>query len=78
MKVVRLLEKEPKHKTDYIINWYPRHVETGKLTMILRSYGLFRDEHQDWNDEMRRLRYLRGKIPPKRGEGKRAKVRDSE
>lgn len=73
MKVVKLLEVEPFHKRDYIINWYPRHVETNKLTQKLRQYGLFRDEHADFNEEMKRLRYLRGKVPPKKGEGKRAK-----
>jgi small subunit ribosomal protein S33 len=72
MKVVKLLSEEPYNKRDYIINWYPRHLETAKLCFALRDYGLFRDEHQDWNDEMKRLRYLRGKIPPKRGEGKNA------
>lgn len=75
MKVVKLLEAEPYNKRDYIINWYPRHVETNKLTMELRNLGLFRDEHMDWVEEMKRLRYLRGKIPPKRGEGKRAKLK---
>jgi small subunit ribosomal protein S33 len=39
----------------------------------LRNYGLFRDEHQDFKEEMKRLRALRGKAPPKKGEGKRAK-----
>lgn len=73
MKVVKQLSEEPLHKKDYIINWYPRHIETGKLVMKLREYGLFRDEHQDFKDEMKRLRYLRGKIPPKKGEGKRSK-----
>jgi small subunit ribosomal protein S33 len=73
MKVVRLLQVEPFHKRDYIINWYPRHVENNLLTKKLREYGLYRDEHADFNDEMKRLRYLRGKIPPKKGEGKRAK-----
>lgn len=73
MKVVKLLEVEPFHKRDYIINWYPRHVETHLLTRVLRDYGLFRDEHRDFNEEMERLRRLRGKIPPKKGEGKRAK-----
>lgn len=31
-----------------------------------------RDEHEDFKDEMCRLRKLRGKGPPKKGEGKRA------
>lgn len=75
MKVVSLLTEKPKNKTDWIVDWYPRHVEINKLTMALRSYGLFRDEHMDWVEEMKRLRYLRGKIPPKRGEGKRAMLK---
>jgi len=72
MKVVKLLETQPLNKRDYIINWYPRHNETFFLNKKLREYGLFRDEHQDFNEELRRMRYLRGKIPPKKGEGKRA------
>ncbi len=31
-----------------------------------------RDEHEDFKEEMRRLRKLRGKGKPKKGEGKRA------
>ncbi|XP_074973188.1 small ribosomal subunit protein mS33 isoform X2 [Phalacrocorax aristotelis] len=31
-----------------------------------------RDEHQDFKEEMRRLKKLRGKEKPKKGEGKRA------
>ncbi|ROT61141.1 mitochondrial 28S ribosomal protein S33 [Penaeus vannamei] len=38
-----------------------------------REYGLYRDEHQDFKEEMKRLRKLRGKGKPKKGEGKRAK-----
>ena len=33
---------------------------------------LSRDEHQDFKDEQRRLKKLRGKVNPKKGEGKRA------
>lgn len=72
MKVVRMLSEEPVEKKDYVINWYPRHVETHFLIRSLRHYGLFRDEHQDWKEEMKRLRYLRGKRPPPKGQGKRA------
>lgn len=42
----------------------------------LREYGLYRDEHMDFNEEMKRLRLLRGKGPPPRKtkeEGKRYK-----
>lgn len=72
MKVVKMYAAEPLHKVDHVINWYPRHEQTHYLMKHLREYGLFRDEHQDWKDEMKRLRYLRGKIPPPKGQGKRA------
>lgn len=52
----------PAYKNPEFIRYYPRHIETGLLIRNLRSYGLFRDEHADFNDEMRRLRELRGKI----------------
>lgn len=73
MKVVQMFKEEPIQKRDYVINWYPRHVETHLLMKKLREYGLFRDEHQDFKEEMKRLRVLRGKVPPKKGEGKRSK-----
>lgn len=62
MKVVRLFSEKPIYEMDRIVNYYPRHVETGKLMMKLRDYGLFRDEHQDFKEEMVRLRALRGKV----------------
>lgn len=73
MKVVQLFSEEPLHKRPDIVAYYPRHVETHVLIRNLRDYGLFRDEHQDFKEEMTRLRALRGKAPPKKGEGKRAK-----
>lgn len=72
MKVVKMLSEEPIEKKDYVINWYPRHEETHYLLKHLRYYGLWRDEHADWKEEMKRLRYLRGKRPPPKGQGKRA------
>lgn len=68
-----MFSEEPIHKRDYVVNWYPRHVETHLLIRFLRDYGLFRDEHRDFKEEMDRLRRLRGKEKPKKGEGKRAK-----
>ena len=35
--------------------------ETNELMRLLRHYGLYRDEHKDFCDEMQRLRVLRGK-----------------
>lgn len=73
MKVVRMFSEKPMYLKPEVIHYYPRHVETGRLVMQLRGYGLFRDEHQDFKEEMVRLRALRGKAPPKRGEKKESK-----
>ena len=43
------------------INYYPAVEETNELMRVLRDYGLFRDEHKDFCEEMQRLRVLRGK-----------------
>jgi len=73
--VVQYLASEPNDKQDWIRNWYPRHRETHKLAMALREYGLFRDEHEDFKEEMIRQRALRGKVQRKPGEGgKKAKI----
>lgn len=64
MKVVKLFTAQPLNERKDIVEYYPRHVEIGKLMMRLRYYGLFRDEHQDFKEEMVRLRALRGKVKP--------------
>lgn len=64
MKVVQMFSEKPLYLRPEVINYYPRHVEANDLTRHLRYYGLFRDEHQDFKEEMARLRVLRGK-PPK-------------
>lgn len=76
MKVVQLMSENPLYLREDIVNYYPRHIETGQLMYKLRAYGLFRDEHADFKEEMKRLRVLRGKGPPPRKtkeEGKRYK-----
>ncbi|KAJ8249569.1 hypothetical protein COCON_G00227850 [Conger conger] len=75
MKVVRIFEETPLAKRKEVYDWYPLHKVYFALTQKLRYMGLFRDEHEDFKDEMRRLRRLRGKGPPKKGEGKRAAKR---
>jgi small subunit ribosomal protein S33 len=72
-KVIKLLSELPRNKNPEYTQYYPRHVETWRFMMKLRDYGLFRDEHQDFKEEMVRLRILRGKTKPKPGEGKRSK-----
>lgn len=76
MKVVQMFSEEPLYLRKDVIQYYPRHVEMGKLMRNLREYGLYRDEHADFKEEMGRLRALRGKGPPPRKtkeEGKRWK-----
>lgn len=76
MKVVQMFSEEPLYLRNEVINYYPRHVEMGWIMYRLREYGLFRDEHADFREEMNRLRALRGKGPPPRKtkeEGKRWK-----
>lgn len=76
MKVVKMFSEEPLYLKEEVVNYYPRHVEMGQLMLKVRDYGLFRDEHQDFREEMKRLRALRGKGPPPRKtkeEGKRYK-----
>lgn len=62
MQVVKLLKEHPiqknPEKTDA---YYPRYEQLNVLMDHLRNYGLYRDEHKDFQDEMRRLRELRGK-----------------
>ncbi|XP_063164677.1 small ribosomal subunit protein mS33 [Candoia aspera] len=72
MKVVKLLSEQPLAKRKEVYDWYPPHNIYSGLMWRLRSYGLYRDEHEDFKAEMRRLRRLRGKGCPKKGEGKRA------
>ncbi|XP_022900371.2 small ribosomal subunit protein mS33 [Onthophagus taurus] len=66
MKVVKLFSEEPVNQRKEIHAYYPRHIETGKLMMLLRHYGLYRDEHADFKEEMDRMRMLRGKAKPER------------
>ncbi|OTF81125.1 hypothetical protein BLA29_000540 [Euroglyphus maynei] len=43
------------------IRYYPAHPQIGNLMTLLRQHGLYRDEHKDIQEEMSRLRALRGK-----------------
>ncbi|KPP67446.1 28S ribosomal protein S33, mitochondrial-like [Scleropages formosus] len=72
MKVVQLFQEPPLAKKKGVYDWYPDHNTYHGLTRKLRFLGLFRDEHEDFKEEMRRLKKLRGKGAPAKGEGKRA------
>ncbi len=56
------LKELPIHKNPDMIDYYHRLPEAYYLFVFLRNYGLFRDEHADFKDEMKRQRKLRGKI----------------
>ncbi|CAI9542898.1 unnamed protein product [Staurois parvus] len=72
MKVVKLFSEPPMAKRKEVYKWYPPHDIYNPLMRNLRYLGLYRDEHEDFREEMKRLRKLRGKSTPKKGEGKRA------
>jgi len=55
------LKHEPKEQSERWITYYPAVEETNELMRVLRDYGLYRDEHKDFCEEMQRLRVLRGK-----------------
>lgn len=61
-KVVKKLEGLPPYKDPDVVDYYHRLPESFYFFMHLRNYGLFRDQHADFKDEMKRLRKLRGKI----------------
>ncbi|XP_057320120.1 28S ribosomal protein S33, mitochondrial [Microplitis mediator] len=63
MKVVQMFSEKPIQKRPEIVEYYPRLPEIGWLMRNLRLYGLYRDEHLDWKEEIERLRVLRGKKP---------------
>ncbi|XP_052606194.1 28S ribosomal protein S33, mitochondrial-like [Peromyscus californicus insignis] len=61
MKVVNMFSKQPLAKKKETYDWYPNHNKYFALTGTLRFLGLYRDEHQDFKDEKRHLKKLRGK-----------------
>ncbi|XP_071511958.1 small ribosomal subunit protein mS33-like [Diadema setosum] len=75
MKVVQMMSEKPREMRKHIVDYYPPHTETYKLMKYLRFLGLYRDEHADFRDEMKRVQRMKGKAPPKKGEGKRAMKR---
>ena len=60
-KLVYSLTGRPLNDRPEITKYYPAHEETGFLFARLRDFGLFRDEHKDFVEEMERMRRLRGK-----------------
>ncbi|KFO36583.1 28S ribosomal protein S33, mitochondrial-like [Fukomys damarensis] len=75
MKMVKLFSEQPMAKRKETYDWYPNHNTYFTLMGTLCFLGLYRDEHQDFKDEQRPLKKLRGKGKPRKGEGKRAAKR---
>jgi len=67
MRIVERLGREPFEKTERWNTYYPAVEEMTELTRILREYGLYRDEFQDFKDEMARLRAARNRTRVRSG-----------
>jgi len=61
LHMIKQLSAEPREQSERYITYYPAVEETNELMRVLRDYGLYRDEHKDFCEEMQRLRVLRGK-----------------
>jgi len=62
MNVAQRLSQEPHELRQYRYEYYPAVEEATELMRILRSYGLYRDEFEDFKEEMERARQRRGKV----------------
>lgn len=75
LHISKAFSQMPNEESEHRAIYYPPHPMLLQLSKLLRNHGLFRDEHQDFKEEMDRLRELRGKVPPKIGEGKKAMLK---
>ena len=71
-KLYHSLICRPYYDRPELVKYYPAHEEINRLMTKLRDYGLYRDVHKDFVDEMERLRILRGK-PRRTRERKKGK-----
>ena len=63
------------HGYSILIQMQYRTRRVSRITFYHWDLSDCRDEHADFAEEMKRQRLLRGKVKPKKGEGKRAKKR---
>eukprot|EP00088_Acartia_fossae_P039516 TRINITY_DN41142_c0_g1_i1.p1 TRINITY_DN41142_c0_g1~~TRINITY_DN41142_c0_g1_i1.p1 ORF type:complete len:132 (+),score=46.53 TRINITY_DN41142_c0_g1_i1:383-778(+) len=61
MNIVNRLSQEPHELKQHYVEYHPATEEKTELFRVLRSYGLYRDEHEDFKEEMRAARARRGK-----------------
>ncbi|XP_065068817.1 small ribosomal subunit protein mS33-like [Rhopilema esculentum] len=70
-KVIQMYKQKPMGQDR--LNYYPPLDKFNVLLQKLRHLGIYHDEYLDFKEEMKARRIARGKIPPKKGEGKRSK-----
>ncbi|XP_020625072.1 28S ribosomal protein S33, mitochondrial-like [Orbicella faveolata] len=70
-KIVEHFAKQPLGSE--INSYYPPLKKFQTLLFRMRHFGLYYDDHLNFQEEMAARRKARGKGPPKKGEGKRAK-----
>lgn len=61
VRVIKLYERTPIENNKIASNYYPPDEYLTRLLLHVRKLGLYRDEHNDWVDEMERSRQARGK-----------------
>lgn len=49
-------------------DWYPPIGKYNTILLRLRHFGLYHDDHLDFQEAMQRQRKERGKGPPRKGE----------
>lgn len=70
-KIVEHFAQKP--LADSLTTYYPPIKKFQSLLFRLRHYGFYSDQYLNFQEEMAARRKARGKGPPKKGEGKRAK-----
>ncbi|MES1905381.1 MAG: Mitochondrial ribosomal subunit S27, partial [Paramarteilia canceri] len=66
-RVVRYFSERPLHKKEGIADYYyPPYQQIDHLMASATKYGFFRNEHEDFVQEMERQRNMRGKTKFKR------------
>ena len=58
-----------------VAQWYPPIDRFRSLLGKLRYHGLYRDEHLDFVYDMKMKRKARGKGPPEKGKGRKARTK---
>ena len=60
-RVQKMFARKPYEERKEIVEYWPAHEEINKLMTQLRDYGLYRNEHEDFKEEMDRIRKLKGR-----------------